>query len=72
MQKAEFNPQAATAAQGSPHMEVKAALSGFLSEFNAFQSEIKAKLQEQESLLAMLDRKSIAAEARRAAEGVAS
>ena len=43
-----------------PHMEVKAAVAGFLSEFNAFQSEIKAKLQEQESRLAMLDRKSIA------------
>jgi HK97 family phage major capsid protein len=41
-------------------MEVKAALSGFLSEFNSFQSEIKAKLQEQETRLAMLDRKSIA------------
>ena len=34
-------------------------MSGFLGEFNAFQSEIKAKLQEQESRLAMLDRKSI-------------
>ena len=41
-------------------MEVKAAVTGFLGEFNAFQSEIKAKLQEQESRLAMLDRKSIA------------
>jgi HK97 family phage major capsid protein len=41
-------------------MEVKAALTGFLGEFNAFQSEIKAKLQEQETRLAMLDRKSIA------------
>lgn len=41
-------------------MEVKAALSGFLGEFSAFQSEIKAKLQEQESRLTMLDRKSIA------------
>ena len=43
-------------------MEVKAALSGFLAEFNAFQSDIKAKLQEQETRLAMLDRKSIAHE----------
>jgi HK97 family phage major capsid protein len=44
----------------SPAVEVKAALSGFLSEFSAFQSEIKAKLKEQETQLAMLDRKSIA------------
>ncbi len=61
MQKAETKSRAATAAPGqAPHMEVKAALSGFLGEFNAFQSEIKAKLQEQETRLAMLDRKSIA------------
>ena len=61
MQKAETKSRAGTAAPGQgPHIEVKAALSGFLGEFNAFQSEIKAKLQEQESRLAMLDRKSIA------------
>jgi HK97 family phage major capsid protein len=41
-------------------MEVKTALSGFLSEFGAFQSEIKSKLKEQEAHLAMLDRKSTA------------
>ncbi|WP_424927670.1 phage major capsid protein [Amaricoccus tamworthensis] len=41
-----------------PHVEVKAALTGFISEFSAFQSEIKSKLKEQESRLAMLDRKS--------------
>ena len=44
----------------SPHLEVKAALSGFLSEFQAFQTELKSKLKEQEARLAMLDRKSIA------------
>ena len=61
MQKPETKSRAGAAAPGqSPHMEVKAALTGFLGEFNAFQSEIKAKLQEQESRLAMLDRKSIA------------
>ena len=61
MQKPETKSRAGTAAPGqSPHVEVKAALSGFLGEFNAFQSEIKAKLQEQETRLAMLDRKSIA------------
>ena len=61
MQKAESKSRAETAAPGpNPQMEVKAALSGFLAEFNAFQSDIKSKLQEQESRLAMLDRKSIA------------
>ena len=60
MQKAESKSAAGTAAPDpTPQVEVKAALSGFLGEFNAFQSEIKAKLQEQESRLAMLDRKSI-------------
>jgi HK97 family phage major capsid protein len=49
-----------TKSRAAPHVEVKAALSGFLWEFNAFQSEIKAKLQEQETRLAMLDRSSIA------------
>ena len=61
MQKPETNSGAETTAPGqSPQMEVKAALTGFLGEFNAFQAEIKAKLQEQETRLAMLDRKSIA------------
>ena len=50
----------ASAPAPSPHMEVKAEIAGFLGEFTAFQSEIKAKLQEQETRLAMLDRKSIA------------
>jgi HK97 family phage major capsid protein len=45
----------------SPQMEVKAALSGFLGEFAAFQNDIKLKLKEQEARFAMLDRKSIAA-----------
>lgn len=44
----------------NPAVEVKAALSGFLNEFQAFQSDIKAKLKEQENQLAMLDRKSAA------------
>src|SRR5690606_6214258 len=61
MAKSESEARAGTAAPGvGPHMEVKSAVLGFLGEFNAFQSEIKAKLQEQESRLAMLDRKSIA------------
>lgn len=61
MQSFETNPGAGTAAPGrSAQTEVKAALTGFLSEFSAFQSDIKLKLKEQESRLAMLDRKSIA------------
>ncbi len=49
-----------TKAQG-PAVEVKAALQGFLSEFNEFQGELKSKLKEQENRLNMLDRKSISA-----------
>lgn len=45
----------------APQMEVKAALTGFLGEFAAFQNDIKLKLKDQEARLAMLDRKSIAA-----------
>ena len=45
MEKAESKSRAGTAA-AAPEMEVKTAVAGFLSEFNAFQSEIKAKLQE--------------------------
>ena len=44
----------------NPTLEAKAALSGFLHEFREFQSDIKSKLNEQETRLAMLDRKSIA------------
>lgn len=47
-----------TKAQG-PAVEVKAALQGFLSEFNEFQGELKSKLKQQENRLNMLDRKSI-------------
>jgi len=47
-----------TKAQG-PAVEVKAALQGFLTEFNEFQSDLKLKLKEQENRLNMLDRKSI-------------
>ena len=49
-----------TAPDQSPHVEVKTALSGFLSEINTFQSEMKSKFKEQETRLAMLDRKNIA------------
>lgn len=38
--------------------EVKIALSGFMSDLNDFQTDIKSKLQKQEERLTMLDRKS--------------
>ncbi len=61
MQKFDSTSGAGTAAPGqNPALEVKAALTGFLSEFSSFQSEIKSKLKEQDTRLTMLDRKSIA------------
>lgn len=59
MQKNESTLPSGTAAPGyGPYGEVKSALTGFLTEFNTFQSEIKTKLKEQDTRLAMLDRKS--------------
>jgi HK97 family phage major capsid protein len=49
-----------TTLRRSTNLEVKTALAGFLGEVSAFQSEIKSKLKEQETRLAMLDRKSTA------------
>lgn len=45
----------------APAQEVKAKVAGFISEFNAFQDELKSKLQQQEERLTMLDRKTYAA-----------
>lgn len=45
----------------SPVAEVKSAVVDFISEFKNFQEEIQAKLQQQESRLTMLDRKSLSA-----------
>lgn len=59
MQKADVKREAGSAA-GHGALEVKAAIAGFLGEFNVFQTEMKAKFKEQEARLAMLDRKSIA------------
>ncbi len=42
-----------------PAVEVKEAMAGFMRELKKFQSEIDAKLQEQEERLTMLDRKSV-------------
>ena len=47
-----------------PATEVKTALSGFLTEFNGFQAEMKTKLKQQEERLMMLDRKSMTIHAR--------
>jgi HK97 family phage major capsid protein len=61
MQKAETKSRAAAAAPGEgPRIEVKASVAEFLSEFKAFQADIKTRLQEQATRLAMLDRKSAA------------
>lgn len=44
----------------TPALEVKTALASFLGEFKAFQADIKTRLKEQETHIAMLDRKSAA------------
>ena len=45
----------------SPVAEVKSAVSDFMREFKGFRSDIDARLQQQESRLTMLDRKSLTA-----------
>ena len=59
MQTPEFKSRGAAPGAPDPRGEVKSALIGFLGEFTAFQAEIKSKLKEQETHLAMLDRQSI-------------
>ena len=44
-------------AAAAPAVEVKTALTGFLSEFKNFQDDIKTTLQQQEERMTMLDRK---------------
>ncbi len=44
---------------GSPAMEVKTALAGFLSDFNTFQADITSRIQKQEDRLTMMDRKNM-------------
>jgi len=44
-----------------PAKEVKAALAGFLSDFNTFQGEIKSRLQKQEDRMTKIDRKNMTA-----------
>ena len=60
MQTPEFKSRPETSGARDPRGEVKAALTGFLREFNAFQTEIKSRLKEQESHIAMLDRQAVA------------
>jgi HK97 family phage major capsid protein len=43
----------------APLSEVKAALSGFLNEFNEFQDDLNVKLQKQEERIAMLSTKTM-------------
>jgi len=46
-----------TVPAAAPVEEVKTAMTGFLSEFNTFQTELKTRIKEQEDRLMMLDRK---------------
>lgn len=48
-------------ATAGPVREVKAALSGFLGDFNNFQADIKSRLQQQEDRLKMIERKNMIA-----------
>ncbi len=51
----------AMAGAGDPALDVKAALTGFLTEFNDFQAEMNSRLQQQEERLKMIDRKQMIA-----------
>ena len=61
MSKTEVKAEAGTAVSGSqsPAAEVKTALAGFVNDIRDFQSDISAKLQQQEERLTMLDRKTM-------------
>lgn len=61
MTKTEVKSRAGEGVSDAPAQEVKAAIAGFMSEFNGFQDELKSKLQQQEERLTMLDRKTYAA-----------
>ncbi|GIX13151.1 MAG: phage capsid protein [Paracoccaceae bacterium] len=59
MTNSETGSRAEGAATKTPGVEVKAAMSGFLREFEEFQQAIKLKLKDQEEKLAMLHAKSV-------------
>ncbi|RMH53223.1 MAG: phage major capsid protein [Alphaproteobacteria bacterium] len=59
MTNSETGSRAGGAATKTPGVEVKAAMSGFLREFEEFQQAIKLKLKDQEEKLAMLHAKSV-------------
>ena len=61
MMKSESTSRAGASASANPAQEVKSAMSGFLSDFSAFQAELKQRIKEQEDRLTMLDRKNAAA-----------
>lgn len=61
MKKTEVQAPAGEGMSGAPALDVKAAMTGFLSEFKGFQDDMTSKLQQQEERLTMLDRKSYAA-----------
>ncbi len=53
--------RAGEGAPSGPADEVKAAVAGFLSEFRGFQDDLKARMQQQDERLNMLDRKTLLA-----------
>ncbi|MEL6519891.1 MAG: phage major capsid protein [Pseudomonadota bacterium] len=61
MSTSEMTARAGTPAPGNQGsgVDVKSALTGFLSEFRTFQDDMKAKFQTQEERLTMLDRKTM-------------
>ncbi len=61
MSKTEFGAQGNSASPTGPAVEVKAALAGFLSDFNTFQADIASRIQKQEDRLTMIDRKNMTA-----------
>ncbi len=62
MEQQHYDTAAPLARQPGMALDVKSAVTGFLSDFKKFQDEIKEKLKEQESRLTMLDRKSFPAQ----------
>jgi HK97 family phage major capsid protein len=61
MTKTEAKARTGEGAPSGPTEDVKTAMAGFLSDFRGFQDDLKARMQQQEERLMMLDRKTISA-----------
>ncbi|SDF86799.1 phage major capsid protein [Sulfitobacter delicatus] len=57
MSKSDANVSTKSGADLSPAEEVRQAVSGFVSDFNGFRTEMNSKLQQSEERIAMMDRK---------------